>query len=183
MRQTDLAIEYINIDKLTPYEKNCKIHTKEQIKHIASSIEQFGFNDPLGIWSDENIILEGNGRLEAMRLLGIKKAPCIRLDHLSDEERRAYIIAHNHLNLQTGFDEKELLHQLEALQSCVDLESLCIEAHKYISKLTELEKKEPKPYRQVYYLIGVDINQHDKIIEIIEELRGMEGVEVDSTMR
>jgi len=49
LTQTDLKIEYISIDKLTPYEKNCKVHTKEQIKHIAASIEQFGFNDPLGI--------------------------------------------------------------------------------------------------------------------------------------
>ena len=183
MKQTYLKIEYISIDKLMPFEKNCKIHTKEQIQHIASSIEQFGFNDPLGIWGDDNIILEGNGRLEAMRFLGIKEAPCIRLDHLSDDERKAYIIAHNHLNLQTGFNEKELLRQLEELQNSINLESLGLKTEKYLSKLTELEKKELKPYSQVHYLVSVDINEHDKIVEIIETLRNMEGVEVDSTMR
>lgn len=183
MKQTDLKIEYINIDRLTPYEKNCKIHTKEQIRHIASSIEQFGFNDPLGIWGDGNIILEGNGRLEAMRLLEMKEAPCIRLDHLSDDERKAYIIAHNHLNLQTGFDEKELLNQLEQLQGRVNLESLGLETEKYLSKLTELEKKDLPPYRQVHYLVSVDINEHDKIVETIERLKEMDGVKVDSAMR
>ena len=183
MKKANLKIEYISISKLTPYEKNCKIHTKKQIEHIASSIEQFGFNDPLGIWGDNNIILEGNGRLEAMQLLGMKEAPCIRLDHLSDDERKAYIIAHNHLNLQTGFDEKELLQQLEQLQNSVNLDSLGINMEKYTSKLTELEKKELKPYTQVHYMVSVDINGHDKIVEIIETLKNMEGVEVDSTMR
>ena len=183
MRETNLSIEYIDVNKLKPYEKNCKIHTDKQIRHIAASIEQFGFNDPLGIWSDDNIILEGNGRLEAMRLLGMKMAPCIRLEHMSDNERKAYIISHNHLNLQTGFDEKELLLQLEELQNNMNLESLGIEAEEYISKLTKLEKKELKPYRQVHYLISLDVNKHDKVVEIIEKLKDMEGVEVDSTMR
>jgi len=183
MKQTDLRIEYINIDKLTPFERNCKIHTKEQIKHIASSIKQFGFNDPLGVWSDENVILEGNGRLEAMRLLGMKEAPCIRLDHLSGDERKAYIIAHNHLNLQTGFDENELSRQLTELQHSVNLDSLGVDVEKYISKLAELEKKELKPYTQVHYLVSVDINEHDRIVNSIETLKNMEGVEVDSTMR
>ena len=50
MMQTELKVEYIDIEKLTPYERNCKIHTPEQIRHIATSIEEFGFNDPLGIW-------------------------------------------------------------------------------------------------------------------------------------
>jgi len=182
MTQTNLKIEYISIDKLTPYEKNCKIHTKEQIQHIAASIEQFGFNDPLGIWGENNIILEGNGRLEALHFLSINEAPCIRLDHLSDDERKAYIIAHNHLNLETGFNEKELLQQLEELQDSINLDSLGINTEKYISKLTELEKKELKPYSQVHYLISVDINEHDKIVGLIEQFKKIEGVEIDSTL-
>ena len=182
MTQTDLKIEYISIDKLTPYEKNCKVHTKEQIKHIAASIEQFGFNDPLGIWSESNIVLEGNGRLEALHLLGINEAPCIRLDHLSDEDRKAYVIAHNHLNLETGFDERELLRQLKELQDSIDLDSMGIETEKYISKLNQLEKKELKPYAQVHYLVSIGINDHDKIVGLLEQLKKIEGVEIDSTL-
>ena len=182
MAHTELRIEYIDIDQLTPYEKNCKIHTAQQIKHIAASIEQFGFNDPLGIWGEENVILEGNGRLEALRLLGIKQAPCIRLDHLSDEDRKAYIIAHNHLNLETGFDEKELLKQLEELQDSVNLESLGIEMGKYASELSELKKKELKPCQHVHYLISLDVNHNDKIVGLLEQIKRIEGVEIESTL-
>lgn len=82
----DLKIEYIEIQKLNHYGNNSKIHTKEQIEHIANSIREFGFNDPLGIAGKDNIVLEGNGRVEAAKLLGIEKLPCVRLDHLTKEE-------------------------------------------------------------------------------------------------
>ena len=90
-----MEIVNINIDKLTKYVKNAKKHSKKQIKYIANSIEQFGFNDPIGIWGKDNLIIEGHGRLEACKLLGMKEVPCIRLDHLTDEERKAYTLAHN----------------------------------------------------------------------------------------
>ena len=90
-----MEIVNINIDKLTKYAKNAKKHSKKQVKYIANSIEQFGMNDPIGIWGKDNLIIEGHGRLEACKLLGMKEVPCIRLDHLTDEERKAYTIAHN----------------------------------------------------------------------------------------
>ena len=177
-----LEIQYLDISTLTPYEHNCKIHTPQQIKHIAASIEQFGFNDPLGIWGPQNVILEGNGRLEALKLLGITTAPCIRLDHMGDDERRAYIIAHNHLNLETGFDEGALLEQLQQLQDSVNLESLGIEVESYQSQLKQLERKELKPYAQVHYLISMDINIHDRAVGLLDSLREMEGIEVESSL-
>ena len=64
----ELKIEYIEIEKLNHYENNSKIHTKEQIEHIANSIREFGFNDPLGIAGEDNVVLEGNGRVEAAKL-------------------------------------------------------------------------------------------------------------------
>ncbi len=112
----NLKIEYIAIDKLTPYDKNTKIHTKKQIEHIANSIKKFGFNDPLGIYGSQNIVLEGNGRIEAARKLEMKELPCVRLDHLSPDEMRAYVIAHNSLNLETGFDDSVLYDELKRLQ-------------------------------------------------------------------
>ena len=179
---TNLEVEHIDIDKLTPCENNCKIHTRQQIENIAASIKQFGFNDPLGIWGEHNIVLEGNGRLEALRLLGMPSAPCIRLDHLSDQERQAYMIAHNHLNMQTGFDEAELLRQLEQLQDSIDLDSLGIDTDSYISKLDALEKKELVPFTQVHYLISLDVNDNDKIMDALEQIRSVRGVEIDSTL-
>ena len=90
-----LKIEQLPLEALKPYEKNARKHAEKDITAIVASIEEFGFNDPVGIWGPDNIIVEGHGRLEAARKLGMKTVPCIRLDHLSDEQRRAYALAHN----------------------------------------------------------------------------------------
>ena len=89
-----LKIEYLPIKALKPYEKNTRKHQKKDVDNIARSIEKFGMNDPIGIWKD-NIIVEGHGRLLACKQLGMNEVPCVRLDHLTDEQRREYAIAHN----------------------------------------------------------------------------------------
>ena len=91
----NLTIEVLKIKALKPYAKNAKKHPKKQIEKIANSIEAFGMNDPIGIWGKDNLIIEGHGRVEALKQLGYDEVPCIRLDHLNDEERRAYTLAHN----------------------------------------------------------------------------------------
>ena len=90
----NLTIEVLKIKDLKPYAKNAKKHPKKQIEKIANSIEAFGMNDPIAINKD-NLIIEGHGRVEALKQLGYDEVPCIRLDHLNDEERRAYTLAHN----------------------------------------------------------------------------------------
>lgn len=89
-----MKIEMMKVKDLKPYKKNAKKHPKKQIERIANSIECFGMNDPIAIWKD-NVIISGHGRLEAMKQLGYAEVPCIRLDHLTDEERKAYTLAHN----------------------------------------------------------------------------------------
>ena len=91
----ELKIEYISTEDLRPYEKNARKHGKIDIDAIVASIQTFGFDDPIGVWGDDNIIVEGHGRLLAAQRLGMDKVPVIHLDHLSDEERRAYALAHN----------------------------------------------------------------------------------------
>lgn len=91
----ELKIEYIPLANLTPYEKNARLHTEADLATIRHSIEEFGMCDPIGIWSEKNVVVEGHGRMLALKALGHKEAPCIRLDHLSDEQRRAYALAHN----------------------------------------------------------------------------------------
>jgi DNA modification methylase len=110
-----LEIQYIDIDSLTPYENNAKIHTSEQIEEIKNSIKEFGMNDPIGVWGEENLIVEGHGRLIACKELGIKSVPVIRLDDLTDEQRRAYTLAHNQLTMSTGFDLEKLKLELDAI--------------------------------------------------------------------
>ena len=91
----NLTIEYISIDKITPYKNNTRKHAKKDVDNIATSIKKYGMCDAIGIWSEDNIIVEGHGRLLACKQLGIKEVPCVRLDHLTDEQRREYGIAHN----------------------------------------------------------------------------------------
>lgn len=90
-----MEIIKLNINELTPYSKNAKKHSKKQVEYIANSIEQFGMNDPIGIWGNKNIIVEGHGRVLACKKLGITEIPCVRLDHLTEEQRKAYTLAHN----------------------------------------------------------------------------------------
>ena len=90
-----LNVEYIPVGKLKPYDKNTRKHEDYDVSQIAKSIEQYGFNDPIGIWGKDNIIVEGHGRLLAAKKLGMDKVPCIRLDDLTDEQRREYAIMHN----------------------------------------------------------------------------------------
>lgn len=94
-RATTLQVELINVNDLTEYEGNARAHGKDDIEAIEWSIQQFGFNDPIGIWSSDNVIVEGHGRLIAARNLGMAEVPCIRLDHMTDEQRKAYALAHN----------------------------------------------------------------------------------------
>lgn len=106
-----LKIEYIDINTIKPYKNNAKEHPREQIEQIKKSIEQFGMDDPIGIWKDE--IVEGHGRLIACKELGYTEVPIIRLDHLSDEERKAYTLAHNKLTMNSDFDIDILNSELD----------------------------------------------------------------------
>ena len=90
-----LKIEYLPLDELKPYEKNARKHQEADLSTIKASITEFGMSDPIGVWGKDNIIVEGHGRYLACKELGIDKVPVIHLDHLTDEQRRAYALAHN----------------------------------------------------------------------------------------
>jgi site-specific DNA-methyltransferase (adenine-specific) len=98
----DLKIEYVDIDTIKPYLNNAKLHPQEQIEQIKKSIQEFGNNDPIAVWNNE--IVEGHGRYEALKQLGETNIPIIRLDNLTDEERRAYTLVHNKLTMNSDFD-------------------------------------------------------------------------------
>lgn len=112
----ELKVEYLPISKLKKYEKNTRKHDIDyDVQKIKKSIEKYGMNDPIGIWSDDNIIVEGHGRLMACELLGIEKVPVIRLDHLTDEERREYGIVHNKTVEFSTWDFDKLNEELKEL--------------------------------------------------------------------
>ena len=106
-----LKVEYVPIASIKPYEGNAKKHPQEQIDQIKKSIELMGFDDPIAVWKNGEII-EGHGRLIAAQQLGLEKVPIIRLDELSDEQRRAYALIHNKLTMNSGFDLMTLDEEL-----------------------------------------------------------------------
>ena len=106
-----LKIEYVDINSIKPYKNNAKEHPQEQIEQIKNSIKSFEMIDPIGIWNNE--IVEGHGRLIACNELGYTEVPIIRLDHLSDEERKAYTLAHNKLTMNSDFDIDILNDELD----------------------------------------------------------------------
>ena len=113
---TDLHIDYLYTSALTPYARNARTHSRKQIRQIADSIKQFGFTNPLLI-DKANMILAGHGRLAAAELLGMAMVPCVRLEHMTPAQKRAYVLADNKLALNAGWDEAILAEELEALLS------------------------------------------------------------------
>lgn len=147
-----LKIEYLPIDELKPYDRNAKEHPQEQIDQIVESIRQFGMNDPIGIWSDENLIVEGHGRLLALQQMGETVVPTIRLDHMTDEQRRAYTLVHNKTTMNSGFDMEMLHAELDELD--IDMEEfgftmpddivLDVNDNEFLKDTEVTKSKEPK---------------------------------------
>src|SRR3990172_4390554 len=102
-------------DRLVPYARNPRTHSDEQVLQIAASIAEFGFTNPILVDSQAGIIA-GHGRLLAARKLGLTEVPVIVLDHLTETQKRAYIIADNRLALSAGWDEELLATELAALE-------------------------------------------------------------------
>ena len=112
----ELEIVYLPPGELTPYEGNTRRHAPEDIEQIKASIEADGFNDPIGIWGEKNLIVEGHGRQIAALEMGLKTVPCIRLDHLTDTQRRDYAIRHNRTAELSGWDFAKLEEEIARLE-------------------------------------------------------------------
>ena len=108
-----LKIEYMSLNDIKPYKRNAKKHPKWQIEQIVNSIQNFGMNDPVAISGADNEIVEGHGRYLACKELDYDPIPVIRLDHLTDEQRKAYNLIHNKLCMNSDFDLKTLNEELD----------------------------------------------------------------------
>ncbi|MFM2015650.1 MAG: hypothetical protein RIQ51_1140 [Bacteroidota bacterium] len=110
-----MKIEQIDVEKLIPYALNARVHSEEQVTQIASSIKEFGFNNPVLIDADNGLIA-GHGRVMAAKKLEIDKVPCIRLTNLSEAQKKAYILADNKIALNSTWDEELLKVEFEQLR-------------------------------------------------------------------
>lgn len=109
-----MKIEQIPTDDLIPYAKNAKLHSAAQVSSIAGSIKEFGFNNPVLIDKDNGIIA-GHGRVLAAQKLKMKAVPCVRLGHLTENQKRAYIIADNRLAERAEWDMEMLKMEIESI--------------------------------------------------------------------
>lgn len=111
----ELEIVYLSPHELTPYENNTRKHNPGDIDGIKKSIQDVGFRDPIGIWGKNNLIVEGHGRQLAAIELGMEKVPCIRLDDMTEEQRKEYAIRHNRSAEMSEWDFGKLEEELAAL--------------------------------------------------------------------
>jgi ParB-like chromosome segregation protein Spo0J len=110
-------LESVPVEALIPYARNARKHSDEQVAQLAASIREFGFNNPVLV-DKENGIIAGHGRVLAARKLGLEAVPCLRLDHLTETQRKAYILADNRLaELGGGWDEEMLAIEIKDLAS------------------------------------------------------------------
>lgn len=112
--QSNPQIQMQSLATLTPYAKNARQHSEQQIRQIAKSIERFGFTNPILV-ADDGGVIAGHGRIEAAKQLGIETVPTLKLSHLNEAERRAYILADNKLALNADWDTDILANELQAL--------------------------------------------------------------------
>lgn len=151
MRDIELRIERLRVDELAPYAGNAKEHPAEQVEQIAASMREFGNCDPIAVWTNGDgvpEIVEGYGRVMALQLLGAEFAPVIYLDHLSDEQRRAYVHVHNQTTLNSGFDMDVLQAEIDALPE-FDWEAFGFDAFGEDSEGDEKPQKPEVPFSEV----------------------------------
>jgi DNA modification methylase len=134
-----MKIETTPIEKLIPYARNSRTHSDQQVAQVAASIREFGFTNPVLIDSEDGIIA-GHGRVMAARKLGLTEVPCIRLGHLTETQKRAYIIADNKLALNSGWDEEMLGLELADLREAdFDLDLIGFDAGEIEAALNPAE--------------------------------------------
>jgi len=108
------TIEHLPVAALKPWPRNARTHSRKQVKQLMESVRRFGFTQPILI-DEDNRILAGHGRVSAAKQLGLAEVPCVRIAHLTLEEKRAYVLADNKLALNAGWNQKLLADELKDL--------------------------------------------------------------------
>jgi DNA modification methylase len=134
-------IEWMSVETLIPYAKNARTHSDEQVAQIAGSIKEFGFNNPVLVDKD-NSVIAGHGRLMAARKLGMDKVPVVQLGHMTEAQRKAYVLADNRIALNSGWDTSMLSLELQDLKDDIDLSLLGFDPDELDALLNPIEETE-----------------------------------------
>lgn len=162
MEKSASKLEFIELNSLVPYSENSRTHSEEQISQIEKSIQRFAFTNPILI-DEKNGIIAGHGRFVAAANIGLDKAPCLRLSYLTEDEKKAYVIADNKIALNAGWDEEKLAEQLiELRDSDFELDLLGFDVEELGDLLPDFENKKE-----------LNNEREDKIPEIRENQFGV----------
>ena len=171
--KTTTEMQLVPITKLVPYVNNARTHSPEQINKLRSSLREFGFINPVIIDRDYGVIA-GHGRILAAKEEGINEVPCVFADHLTEAQKKAYIIADNRMAMDAGWDEELLRVEIESLQA-VDFDPLLTGFdEKELSKLFDdgIEAEDDDNYLtndEFEKDVPVEIETEEEVIEITEE--------------
>lgn len=180
----ELKVVEVPVSELVEYENNAKLHPHEQIDQIANSIEEFGNCDPIGVWHNadgEPEIVEGHGRLMALRKLGIETAPVIFLDHLTDEQRRAYALVHNKLTMNSDFDFEILADELADIT--LDMSEFGFDGIDINADFDELGLDDDTSKQNVIVSINCNsVNDYDAIKQQLQEISDSVGASLSVKM-
>ena len=150
MKESELKILYRPVNDLIPYANNARTHSEEQVNQIASSIKEFGFNNPILV-DEQGGVIAGHGRLKAAKKLGLKVIPTIELTGLSEAQKKAFILADNRIALNSGWDIDLLRIELQELQD-TDLAPVTGFSDEELNALlcgtTELAEEEEEPEKE-----------------------------------
>lgn len=175
-------IELVPVSEIIPYINNARTHSEAQVAQIAASIREFGFNNPILIDGDFTIIA-GHGRYQAAMKLGMEKVPCIQLAHLTDGQRKAYILADNKLALNAGWDEELLKLELGELGDLTGLVGFSPEEINLlmdgwasdIEKMEGIEAKDTTAKEKI--VISCEPDEYDLVREKVTNLIDSLGLE------
>ena len=163
-----MQIELIDINLINEYENNVKIHTDEQIEQIIVSIQKYGNNDPIAI-DENNTIIEGHGRFLALKRLGYTTIPVIKLGHLTDEQKREYILIHYKLTMNTGFDMEKLEKELDEIET--DLSIYGFEQfEEFFEEIEEIEELEEPKEETVKLTIKLSKTEYEAVVNKLETI-------------
>jgi hypothetical protein len=150
-----MKVETLSIDKITPYSGNAKEHPDWQVDQIVKSIKQFGFNDPIAV-DEAGVIIEGHGRYMAAVKMGMTEIPAIVLELLSEQKKKAYILAHNKLTMNTGFDLSLLDAELASITD-IDMSDFGFEFVELTEEYGEsfsLPDGDKEPFQQITFTLA-----------------------------
>lgn len=173
-----MQIEMRKVSELIPYENNPRIND-QAVDAVAASIKEFGFKVPVIIDKDD-VVIAGHTRIKAARQLDMDEVPTIKADDLTPEQVKAFRIADNSTSSLSDWDLQKLSQEASLLDFDMERFGLSFDLIEPVVK--EVKERELIPYIKVHYLITADLDKNDLMLDRLEAIRGVEGVEIESSL-